>query len=254
MLSYILSETAATIFLDKPVTVSRAFFDWDRLIAALKALDEDTVRDCLTEKTLPDSYLSSDIQITHNTVYYHGTPIDNSLTRRMIQMAREGFAIDPMLQFLKNLMENPSNRAINELYTFLGQCNLPITADGCFIAYKNINQDWTDIYTATINNAVGQTVSMPRGLVDDNSDYACSHGLHVCSLSYLPSYPGFRTVAVKVNPKNVVSIPKDHGFTKMRVCEYQVIQELTDVISFDRSTPSVYQLANGIATDELESA
>ena len=69
-------------------------------------------------------------------------------------------------------------------------------------------------------------VSMPRQAVDDNPNNTCSHGLHVCSYEYLKNFTGERLVVCKVNPRDVVSIPTDYNHTKMRVCRYEVIQEI----------------------------
>jgi len=33
---------------------------------------------------------------------------------------------------------------------------------------------------------------------------------------------------VKVNPKDVVSVPYDYNYSKMRVCEYEVLREVED--------------------------
>jgi hypothetical protein len=41
---------------------------------------------------------------------------------------------------------------------------------------------------------------------------------------------GNRLLIVKVNPKNVVSVPKYEGHTKMRVCEYTVVSQITDIV------------------------
>lgn len=169
---------------------------------------------------------AGEIVVEHGYVTYNGKPLDNTLTRRIIKMREEGFPIEPMLNFMHNLMENPSNRSINELYTFLDVGQLPITPDGHFMAYKRITADFKDCRTQQIDNSVGQIVEMPRGMVDDESDRTCSHGLHACSLGYLRSFYGDKLIAVKINPRDVVSIPRDYDNSKLRCCRYEVMQEL----------------------------
>ena len=47
----------------------------------------------------------------------------------------------------------------------------------------------------------------------------------------MPSYYGFddsRVMLVKINPKNVVSIPVDYNLAKGRCCEYEVVDEIID--------------------------
>jgi hypothetical protein len=143
-------------------------------------------------------------------------------------MYKEGFAIAPLEQFIDNLMENPSKRAVDELYGFLEKNTLPITDDGCFLAYKKVKADYKDVYSGTIDNSVGQNVSMPRNKVNDDANQTCSDGLHFCSIDYLKHFGGERIVILKINPRDVVSIPVDYNNAKGRCCAYYVIGEVED--------------------------
>jgi len=126
-------------------------------------------------------------------------------------------------------MENPSHRAVQELYSFLEAGSMALTEDGYFLTYKKIRENWTDIHTGTFDNSIGATPNMPRNMVDEDSEKTCSNGLHVCSYDYLSHFgwsDNNRVVLCKVNPRDVVAIPKDYNNTKMRVCEYKVLQEV----------------------------
>jgi hypothetical protein len=118
---------------------------------------------------------------------------------------------------------------VQELYTFLEHKNLPITEDGCFLAYKAVTSDYKDKWTQQIDNSVGETVSMQRRKVNDDCGMGCSDGLHCGALEYVEGYrsehSGDRVVIVKVNPKDVVSVPTDCECQKVRTCEYQVIAD-----------------------------
>jgi acyl carrier protein len=74
---------------------------------------------------------------------------------------------------------------------------------------------------------------MPREDVEDNPERTCSAGLHVCSMEYLNhayiSDSQYRTIACKVNPVDVVSVPTDYNRSKMRVCRYEVIGDVDEV-------------------------
>ena len=104
--------------------------------------------------------------------------------------------------------------------------NLPITADGHFLAYKKVRGDFKDCHTGTMDNSVGKIVEMERNQVDDNANQTCSTGLHFCSQNYLNHFGGERTMILKINPADVVSIPTDYDFSKGRACRYEVIGEL----------------------------
>ena len=139
----------------------------------------------------------------------------------------DGFDLVPMARFLANLMENPSMRAVEELYGFLEHGKMPITPDGHFLAYKAVNPDYTDIHTGTISNRIGEKPWMARNKVDDRSHITCSRGYHVCSFDYLPHFAhnNGHVMICKVNPRDVVSIPRDYNDTKMRVSTYEVVDE-----------------------------
>jgi hypothetical protein len=124
------------------------------------------------------------------------------------------------------MMQNPSHRSVNELYGFLENNNLPITSDGHFLAYKRVRDDYRDVHSGTMDNSVGQVVTMSRNEVDDNANNTCSSGLHFCSQEYLASFGGDRTVIVKINPADVVSIPTDYNNSKGRACRYLVVGEV----------------------------
>jgi hypothetical protein len=154
-------------------------------------------------------------------------------------MIKEGFDHHPMLRFLERLFKNPSYRAINELYTFLSHQFLPITSDGCFLAYKYIIRysgsetvdkngnslkegDFVDCHTGkSYRNNIGDRPTMPRHQVDDNFNQGCSAGLHVGSKEY--SGQRSNSLICKVDPADVVSVPNDCNCQKVRTCSYHVV-------------------------------
>ena len=243
MFNYILSDTSCTILLDNQlITIPHTDRKWERLLEAIKTKDLTTIRTFMNPVSSANTFCQGYFKIDNGIAYYQDQPLANCLSKRIVDMMDDGFNIQPMVAFVTNLMSNPSNRAIEEAYSFLEVCNLPITEDGCFIAYKRIRNNWMDVYTGTIDIRVGNVVSMPRNQVDDVSERTCSHGLHVCSIGYLTHYTGERLIAVKVNPRDIVSIPKDYENSKMRVCEYTVVQELdmTTIAAFDKALRSVW--------------
>lgn len=166
------------------------------------------------------------VTLVAGQVHYDGEPIHSALTDMILKYVDEGLPFEPLTKFLEKLMQNPSNRSRTQLYGFIEKHLFAINSDGDFLAYKRIRDDYTDCYTGTIDNSVGANVKMDRGAVNDNPYQTCSHGLHVCGYSYLGSFHGNRIVLVAVNPANVVSIPSDYDHAKMRVCEYDVVQEI----------------------------
>lgn len=177
-------------------------------------------------------YGDGKITVVDGVVHYNGDELHNSLTTRMLRQMDEGFEVTSLIKFLENLMSNPSMVARKELYEWLEENNNPITEDGCFIAFKNVQKNYMDHYTGTIRNQIGDCPKMNRAEVDDNRHNTCSVGLHFASESYLPHYTGGgnnnRTMILKVNPADVVSIPVDYNHAKGRCWTYEVIGELDD--------------------------
>ena len=162
-------------------------------------------------------------KVENGMVYIDNTPVQGLIATRIVDYVKAGLDPVMLVNFYRNLKLNPSSRARERLFLFLENGNHPFTDDGCFIAYKKVREDMTDTQTGTISNAVGAKPSMNRADVDDDPEHTCSRGLHVASWSYAQGYSGTVLVDVKVNPKDVVSIPTDYNNQKMRVCDYEVI-------------------------------
>jgi hypothetical protein len=167
------------------------------------------------------------VTVKNGNVYYHGRAIDTSLGLRIAQMVKEGKRVGYMLKFMDNLYQNPSQATINELHEFLNINKLPITDDGCFMAYKIVDANYRDCHTHTFDNHVGQVLVMPRKDVDGDRRLECSNGFHFCSLAYLSGFPGSYIMGIKINPKDVVSIPEMMQ-GKGRTWRYEVMLELAD--------------------------
>lgn len=215
----------------KPVDSSHR--NYEAIKTALKAKEWDIIPGLVNivdkvQASLESSGVSA-ITIENGVVKYNGVTLHNVLTDRMVQMSYDGFDIGHLAKFLENLMENPSYRAVNELYGFLEAGSIPITENGTFLAYKKVRENYMDIHSGTFDNSIGVVCKMPRNMVDEDSSRTCSTGLHVCSYDYLDSFGSCnndRVVICEVNPRDVVAIPQDYNNTKMRCCEYKVIGEV----------------------------
>ena len=228
---------------NKSHTISKTHITYQKVLDAIKAEDWETVKDVIEPKKVVLNYGAGNVSIQGETLFWKGEELNTGLARRMIQMLQEGFPVEPMVNFMENLYNNPSKRSVTELYGFLEKNNLPITPDGHFLAYKKVRDNFFDVHSGTMDNSVGRVVEMERNKVDDNKDQTCSTGLHFCGMSYLSQFGGERTVIVKINPRDVVSIPTDYNESKGRACRYEVIGEL-GVEPEDAFTDPVQENAN----------
>lgn len=213
---------------NKSHTISKSHITYETVLNAIKQNDWETVKQTIEPKEAIQRYSLGFVKIDANdgTFYWKDQPMHSFLTERIVQMYKEGFSVEPLVFFMENLMENPSKRAVDELYGFLEKNDLPITPDGKFLAYKKVRHDFTDCHTGTMDNSPGKVVSMERNQVCEDKDLTCSYGLHFCGESYLKYFSGDKTVIVKINPRDVVSIPSDYNEAKGRACRYEVIAEM----------------------------
>lgn len=199
-----------------------------QIVELCKQKKFDEAADLLDIKAVVATALgTSGAKLVGSNVEYKGQIVNSLLARRIVDLHREGFTVEPLLHFLDNLMENPSKRAVDELYGFLEVSKLPITDDGHFVAYKSVRQDFTDHHTGTMSNAVGTVVKMERNKVDEDKDRTCSYGLHFAAHEYASNFGASgRMVVLKINPRDVVAIPSDYNNQKGRACEYLVLEEV----------------------------
>lgn len=231
--SYLLTGTGkiSAVINGKSYTVEKDHPNYAQILDSVKnkAWDE-FVRLTDLAKSLTE-YITGDVQISDGAIIYAGEVLHNTLTKRILNFMRDDLPFEPLTKFLANLVQNPSKRAVDELYDFLEVGELPITEDGYFLAFKNVRADYMDIHSGTMRNMVGDKPSMPRNMVDKDKNRTCSKGLHFCSIKYLPYFSdsnGGHTMILKINPKDVVAIPADYNNTKGRACTYEVVGEYTE--------------------------
>lgn len=170
------------------------------------------------------SYSDGKVEVKDGILSYEGEPIHNVVADRIIEFIEQGLPFEPLVKFLERLQANSSRRSIEELYRFLEHGNMPITEDGHFLAYKGVREDYSDVHTGRFSNRVGSVLSMPRAKVDDDFRRGCSYGFHAGSLDYATNF-GVRTVIVKIDPADVVSVPEECEFQKLRTMRYAVVAD-----------------------------
>jgi hypothetical protein len=162
--------------------------NFDKILDAIRNSEWEGITRLFDIKKDVVESLSGLVEIVNGTLYFDGSPIHNVLADRILDMVENNLPIKSLVKFLENLMRNPSRTSVQELYLFLESGNLPVTEDGCFLAYKKVRNDFKDIYSGTFDNSVGKIVEVPRNSVDDERNNTCSYGLHFCSKDYLPRF------------------------------------------------------------------
>jgi hypothetical protein len=232
--------------------VGRQYTQFQSIVDALKEGDFDKAFDLADRATALTKQSKGEFTVKNGVVYRNGLPIHNVVTDRIIQFQDEGLPFEPLVKFLENLLQNPSERSVTELYKFLEHKFMPITEDGCFLAYKAVQGDYLSItsgstkvrvstdggkswktVTGKVPNNVGNILEVDRKDVDDDATRTCSYGLHAGALDYAKNFGGSdsKIVVIKINPKDAVSVPTDSNAQKLRASRYEVIADLDSEIS-----------------------
>lgn len=185
--------------------------------------------------------------VIDDQIFYDGEQLPKALETKVLSIMKDGLPLTHFQKFWENLKENPSFHVVNEsgFYDFLEYKELPLTEDGCFMAYRGVKDDYysksgsltTKVIQGKVNssgqiyNGVGEVIEVARRGVSDNRDVYCHEGsLHIGSLDYARGWAG-KLVLVKVNPKDVVSVPRDCDAQKCRVCKYEVVGDFKEEIT-----------------------
>jgi hypothetical protein len=215
---------------------------FSKALEAYKVNDWDVFIGCVNPsirlKSLYASY--EGIEVKDGNLYVFDEPVHSTLATRVLSFLEAGLDCVHLFKFILKLNLNPSKRAVDELYTFLEHRALPITDNGNFLAYKAVREDYTDKYTGKFLNTIDAVLEMPRNKVDDDKNVGCSYGFHAGTVEYAKDFMGREghLMIVEINPADVVSIPTDCQFQKLRTSKYKVVGEyeidLTDPLYASR--------------------
>lgn len=199
--------------------------------------------------------LSERVSVANGRVYFDGDEVENALTRQIVRCLDAG--LDdwaPLVTFMENVAANPEEHSRKMLYDWLADRDFTITADGCFIGYKGVRsatnpENESDALYQSVHNgpitvngdatartyAVGDVVTMPRSTVQHDAAVGCSAGLHVGTYGYAKGYASGAMLKVKVNPRDVVSVPTDCNAEKLRCCRFDILAtvEAEDTAAID---------------------
>ena len=238
-MQYIINNKSIVFFHGgKPVKVEKSAPEYNRIIACFdlsQDQQEDAIREIINQKV--GKFTKDGFTINPEEVTYQGERIPTALANKIRSIVAEGLPVSLFAKFWENLQQNPSANSVRELYDFLAYKELPITEDGCFIAYKGVNRNGWSCHGNTktkvlqgevdsqgrIKNDRGDIIEVLRRDVDDERSHHCSYGLHVGSLDYAKSFANGRVLIVKINPADVVSVPTDCACQKCRVAKYQIL-------------------------------
>lgn len=223
--------------------------NFDRIIASLEADPQDTsvmeLFDIAAGVAEKFEALSERITVKDGILFLDGDPTDDVLSKQIVRFLYDGVDdYKPLVKFYENILSNPNKHSREQLFHWLNQHKFVIDSDGYVIGYKyvttHVDHATGEVsYTATMKGygivngveyedsylpyALGDVVTMPRNKVNHNPAQGCSYGLHVGTYAYAAG--GHTTVfTVRVNPRDVVSVPTDCNWAKVRCCRFEIIE------------------------------
>jgi hypothetical protein len=185
-------------------------------------------------------------------ILFDGDPIHNALAdqvQRALEAGEQSYL--PLAKFWEKLASNPNEHSKTQAYDWLAAHKFQITEDGDVVGYKGVHTSGSGEYISTwasqvpstpsafvdgvpvpplskVPNRLGTVVTLPRSEVKHDPNVACSRGLHVSTHSYAESYVRGTVLEVHVNPRDIVSVPKDGRGEKVRVCRYKIARVAVD--------------------------
>jgi len=221
----ITNESVTVIWEGVSIVVKNGSPNYIGLKQALHNKEWEDVPKFITIPKGIESWSNNLFTIANNVVSYRNEPVPSEVNSRIIAMASSGENPTPLFKFWERLQKNPSFRSVEQLFKFLHHQNIPITPDGCFLAYKKVKDDYKDVFTGTVDNSPGTINEMPRNKISDDPRVECHYGYHVGAINYARSFgpDDGKMIVCKVDPQDVVCVPYDVSQQKMRVCKYQVV-------------------------------
>ena len=222
--------------------------NWDAIVRGAMANDENVIELFDVGQTAQARFerLSDRVTVKNGTVYLDSEPVHNALTEQVVRFIRQGVEdFQPLINFFEKIESNPQDHSREQLFEWLNVHDFTILPNGNFVGYKGVavnNDEYFSIshgtaisngveYTGAIPNPLGAIVEMPRGEVQHDPSVGCHKGLHVGTWDYASSFARGAVLKVEVNPRDVVSVPTDCGFAKLRTCRYTVLEVIDAPVS-----------------------
>lgn len=215
--------------------------NFDDLVALAKNGDESVYDEAEVGKSVQRRFndvVEGRVAIRNGRVYFDDDLMDNALTKAIIAFYDEGEDFTPLVRFFDNVMANPQPESREQFYRWVEHHDFPISDEGEIVAYKSVASTGGDTYLSIssgrafvngtevngrIPQKVGDIVTMPRSEVQHDPHVACHVGLHAGTWDYASTFSGDTVMFVRINPRDVVSVPHDCTSQKVRVCRYEII-------------------------------
>lgn len=243
-------QTSVTVFFGRDILLAtKDHPNFGRIVNALETGEDnvDTLHalfDVGVAIVKNFEHLSERVTVSHGKLYLDGDEMETALSQAILRFHAEGNDdFKPLVAFLEKLAQNPNPLSVEQLFRWLRDKRYAFAPDGDFIAYKGVRTGTKGVGyesvnsgTAFVNGAVMKgsipnkpdtIIEMPRSKVTFDPKQGCSTGLHAGNWRYAKEFSQGAVLRVKINPRDVVSVPTDSNDEKLRVCRYKVLNIVT---------------------------
>lgn len=232
---------------EDPVTVPGTHPKFDEILTLLRGGEahDDEVEALVNENHAMArklAFVTERVSVTPYAAFFDGDPLNPVMTSVILDLYNEGKeeGLKAVANFLDKASQNVSMESVEALYQWIRNGDLVLKPNGNFVAYKGVQKigeevvsissgtAWVDgvRHKGHIPNPVGSVISMPRSEVDADGKTHCSTGLHAGTYSYASGFGRGILLLVEINPRDVVSVPDDFTFSKLRVSRYTVLEHI----------------------------
>lgn len=194
-------------------------------------------------------HISTDgVHVYFDNADFHRVQLDEALEDHLVRLLRDSARDEASKRdfksfcaFAENLYANVDERKRADFVKWLdAQGWLTFTDDGCLVGYRgaqvnkatgvaeSIHEGPAYVDGVYVNGHVpnpdGAVVTMDRSMVENNPSVGCSTGLHVGTYDYACGWGRDVLLKVKVDPRDVISVPFDCGAQKIRCCRFTVLE------------------------------
>jgi hypothetical protein len=241
---------ATVIFSDGTIQqVSQDNANFGRVVGILTGTPVDEIDEtALLELLIPAlgvgknlTRLSERVSFDGSNILFDGDVVSDAIAEHILRIVSEGGNPDSykaLVAFMEKLYTNPSESSRNSLYDFIVRHNITIDPDGDFYAYKGVKADLGSVWegfgivdgvsmNGSLPNKPGSILEIPRSKVNADNAVGCGTGLHAGTYAYAEGWARGVLLLVKINPRDVVSVPSCTSYQKLRTCRYKVISQTT---------------------------
>lgn len=205
-------------------------------------LDESVIDLFDVERTVRNTFqrLTDRVTVRNGEVFVDGDTREGAVARQILRFVEEGHTeqLEATVKFLEKLEANPNQHSREQLGDWLDKHAFTITSEGDIVGYKGVRVDENGNFTSIssgpavvdgeevngyVPNPVGAIVEISRSAVVHDPRQGCGSGLHFGTYEYAKDFARGAVLEVHASPTDIVSVPTDCDWQKVRTCRYKVV-------------------------------